>query len=358
MDSARSVLGRGTFDAMESDNALPPVDLPDLLGHSNRAGALIVAGMPRSQLRQTHWRRPWRGVVRLVGHDEEAVSTRVRDAVALLPPGCALGGWASQWWQGVPYVDGRDSRGRNMPIPLHMVSGHQLRRRPGVVPTRARIDEGELRQVGGVLVSSPARAAFDHMWQTGHLVDAVIVGDMATSRLLGHPGAGHAVTTADAITEICERRPRVRGRAMVARAFALTDDRALSPWETRLRLFATEVLGVSEWRVNVPVFGQRGHFAGVVDLLDPTCGLVLESDGAQHLRAWARASDNARGETYADLRLTVVRVTAPDWADRARLGHRLLAGRRRALALPVSDRLWTLNKPTWWWTSRAAQHWE
>lgn len=351
---------------MESDTA-SPFDLPDLLGGANRAGALVVAGMPRSQLRQSHWRRPWRGVVRLVGHDEEAVSTRVRDAVALLPPGCALGGWASLWWQGVPYIDGRDGRSRWLPIPLHMVSGHQLRRRLGVVPTRARIDEGEIRQVRGVLVSSPARAAFDHMRLASHLVDAVIVGDMATGRLLGQQGhteqwateqPGHAATTAAAIAEICAGRTRARGRAMVARALTLTDDRSLSPWETRLRLFATEVLGVSQWSVNVPVFDRRGHLAGVVDLLDPTCGLALESDGAQHRRASARASDTAQGETYGDLRLAVVRVTAPDWTNRVRLRHRLLAGRRRALSVPVSDRMWTLDKPTWWWGSRVAQHWE
>lgn len=389
MDSARPAPTRGTLRSMESDKA-SPFDLPDLLGGTNRAGALIVAGMSRSELRQSQWRRPWRGVVRLVGHDEEAVGTRVRDAVALLPAGCALGGWASLWWQGVPYIDGRDGPDRWLPIPLHMVSGHQLRRRPGVVPTRARIDEGEVRQVGGVLVSSPARAAFDHMRQVAHLVDAVIVGDMATGRLLGQQGhtgqgaagrpghigpaatgerpgyaatTGHAAitasaTTAAAIAEICARRPGLRGRAMVARALALTDDRSLSPWETRLRLFATEVLGVSQWCVNVPVFDRRGHLAGVVDLLDPTCGLALESDGAQHLRASARASDTARGETYADLRLTVVRVTAPDWTNRVRLRHRLLAGRRRALSVPVSDRMWTLDKPTWWCGSRVAQHWE
>ena len=99
----------------------------------------MSAGVSAKDLRRPYWQRPWPLVVRLAGHDEASAYTRVCDAIALLPPGCALGGWASLWWHGVPYVDGYSADGNESPVLLHMARGHQLRPRPGVTPTRAAL---------------------------------------------------------------------------------------------------------------------------------------------------------------------------------------------------------------------------
>jgi hypothetical protein len=312
----------------------------------------LSAGVSAKDLRRPYWQRPWHGVVRLAGHDETSTYTRVCDAIALLPPGCALGGWASLWWHGVPYVDGYSADGNEMPVLLHMVHGHQLRPRAGVTPSRAALPGTELATVDGVLVSTLARAAFDCMAEATTVADAVVVADMTLSRLLP------PWTTRDDITDVLVCRPRARGRVRALQALALCCDRSLSPWETRVRIFADDVLDVARWEVNAPVFDYRGHLAGVVDLLDPYSGLAVEWDGAQHRRATAHAADNVRTESYADLGMVVVRVSAPDWRDKRRLRHRLVMAHRRAAALPLDARRWTLDKPSWWGGSRAASLWE
>lgn len=317
-----------------------------------RVADLLAAGVEAHELRRKAWHHPFWGVARPVVDEPVQPITRLRDATALVRGGGAIGGWASAFRQGVRYLDGWDRFGRELPVLLHTVPGHQIRRREGILPSRAGLLAGELDWFDGDPVTTLARALYDEMRLAPNLGEAVVVIDMGVSRL-----TGHARTTIDEVRGVVNRHVKTRGIVQARMAIERASARSCSPLESRTRVVAEDALPAVWWRVNRPVFDGAGRLLGIADLIDPETGLVVESDGAAHRKSERRTSDNVRDDGMADANLTVLRVTAQDLGDAAALDRRLRRGHRRARTRDVRRDRWTLVEPPWWPDSKLARRW-
>ncbi|MGH3478036.1 MAG: hypothetical protein ACRDQD_14490 [Nocardioidaceae bacterium] len=276
----------------------------------------------------------------------------MRDATALIRDGGALGGWASAFRQGVCFLDGMDRAGRELPVLLHTVPGHQVRRRDGILPSRAALLAGEMIWFDGDPMTTLARALYDEMRLAPTLAEAVVIVDMGVSRL-----TGHARTTIAEVRRVVGSHVKTRGIVQARRALERASDRSCSPLESRTRVVAEDALPTVSWRINRPVFDIAGRLLGIADLIDAESGLVVESDGAAHREVARRTADNVREEGMEDANLTVVRVTGRDHRDAVALDRRLRKGYRRAMARdPRRDR-WTFVEPPWWSRSELARRW-
>ncbi len=276
--------------------------------------------------------RPFRGVRRHVDLDPDDPAVRALTAVAAWP-GTPLGGWAAAHLLGVADTDGRSSSGALLPVPLCPGRSGRIARRDGIVLLRSPLEEDDVVEVGGVLVTAPLRTAFDlartalHLRRAVEEVDCVFRGrDPAFPVLL----AGYAAD-----------RPRWKGVQQARRAAALTTVRTRSRGESWLRMVWTQLAGLPEPRVNVPVHDaedERDSVVATPDLLDEASGLAGEYDGRPHCSAAHQHADAVRGELMAGVGLTLVRATALDRASPALMVRRLLAAHR--VALRVQRRTW------------------
>lgn len=317
-----------------------------------RVADLLAAGIEAHELRRKAWHHPFWGIARPVVDEPVQPHTRVRDATALVRGGGAIGGWASAFRQGVRYLDGLDRFGRELPVLLHTVPGHQIRRRDGILPSRAGLLPGELVWFDGDPVTTLARALYDEMRLAPSVGEAVVVIDMGVSRL-----TGHARTTIAEVRRLVDRHVKTRGIVRARMAIERASDRSCSPFESRVRVVAEDALPDVWWRVNRPVFDDGGRLLGIADLIDPETGLVVESDGATHRKSERRATDNVRDDGMADASLTVLRVTAQELGDAVALDRRLRRGHRRARTRDLRSDRWTLVEPPWWPDSKLAQRW-
>ncbi|GAA3545103.1 hypothetical protein AFL01nite_15900 [Aeromicrobium flavum] len=307
-----------------------------------RTRHLREIGLDRKrQLNRADWVTTARGIhVPAYLLDEPDLPT-VATAIAAMGDQGALGGWAALLCHGVPFFDGKTYGPRAL---VHCLPGSRLRPRPTIKPFQGLVHDDELVEVGGVRFATIARAGFDEMRMARGLEDAVVVADMTSSKLT--PGGR---TSLAAIERVVRSHHKVRGIVRATEALVLAHERSASPWETRLRLRAVRDVGLRELLVNVPVFDRFDHLLGIADLLDPSTGLVLESDGAQHRLIGQHREDNEREEEFEHAGLTVARFTAADHVDRWGLVGRIERARQRA-ARSVAPRRWTLEAPAWWST--------
>lgn len=319
---------------------------------ARRVRDVLAAGASYAELRRRCWTHPHHGVLRPAGETDDPVRRRILDAAALLGGRGAIGGWAALYLHGAAHVDGRDRRGREQPVLVHMGPGQRIRPRPGVTPTRCHVRQDELRTLEGIPVTTAARAAYDQMRLSPGVVEAVVVADLALSRVT----EGRRLATGAELAAVLDGHVKTRGRTLVRHAWRYASERSASPEESRLRMFAGCTAGMWRWQVNRPVFDLHGRLVGVPDLLDSVLGLVVEYDGALHDEAVAHAADNVREEAFEDTGLVVVRVSRIDWRHPAQTTRRLHAGVRRAAA-DTKLRAWTLTEPPWWRGSRPARIW-
>ncbi|KQY58127.1 hypothetical protein ASD11_00170 [Aeromicrobium sp. Root495] len=284
----------------------------------------------------------------MAGSDLSVQDARVDDAVGLLLPGTALGGWASLRLQGNDFFDGWSSSGVRTAL-VHCLPRTQLRRRDIVEPFRGLTHPDELIDLEGVVMTTLARAAFDEARLAASLDEATVVIEMATSTTSGRPH-----TTLSAVRGVIASHFKVRGIVQARAAVDRASSRAASPWETRTRLLASRA-EVTDVLVNVPLFGPDGDLLGVVDVVDPSTGLVVESDGGHHRGLQQHTHDNRREELLERHGCTVVRVTVLDHQDPWRTIARIRAAQLHAMRMPQGS--WTLDQPAWWQTWPSARRW-
>lgn len=313
-----------------------------------RARAL---GFSPGELRGQLWEHPSQGVVRPAYFAVDSTTAQIADAVSLMGNANALGGWASLRVQGNSWFDGLDRSGELREIVIHCLPGSQLRVRPGVRPTEGDTFPDEIVSLEHYDVASLARAAYDEMRLARGLREAVVVLDMALSTTSDVPH-----TTLAAVTRVVLSHHKTRGIVQARKSLELATSRSASPWETRTRLIAELDAGITGLKVNVPVFDLRGNLLGVADLIDPATGLVIESDGAGHRELERHTDDNRREEKFERARLVVCRVTSLDHADRWGTVGRL--NRARLDASRERERLWTLDKPEWWYHWAPGRRWD
>lgn len=267
---------------------------------------------------------------------------RIAEAVAHMPPGSALGGWAAAYVMGARTLDGRDAARRLEPVVMCVPAALHRGPAPGVRYVREVLEPHELVDVGGTTFVGPVRTAGDLARWAPTLSDAVVALD--------------AMLLSDVVDEAALARataalPGRRGAKQARRALRLARPGARSPGETRLRLvYVLEAGGGDGVLVNPRVHERFGRFLGIPDLLDVEAGLALEYDGAQwtdsdreagHRDRAQHREDNVREETFERSGLIVARADGTDVTRfRRELVGRLQRARIEGLNRERSRDLW------------------
>jgi hypothetical protein len=261
-------------------------------------------------------------------------TARALAAWAVLPA-APLGGWAAAHLLGVHDMDGRDAAGRPLPVPVCPGRSGRLRPRTGLRLLRSALEEADVVEVDGVLVTSPLRTAFDlartapTLWQAVEEVDCVF--------------RDRDPWFLEALAAYAAARPRWVGIDQARRATALATVHSRSRGESWLRLVWVLAAGLPPPLLNTPVRVDDGHLVATPDLLDEASGLAGEYDGRTHRTATQQHADAVRGELMAGVGLTPVRATAVDRGSAPLMARRLLSS--HALALTAGRRTWWVAPP-------------
>lgn len=308
-------------------------------------------GLTRRQVQSSQWLHPYRGSVRHISAAGDEPQIRIKDVAALLLPGCLIGGWAAAHLQGVRYLDGTDPRGEPRDVPVHITERHRLRRRAGMSVTRRAVHRNEQTEIEGIAVTTLARAAYDMALDARTLREAVIAFDQCLSTT-----SGYAHTTVGNLSRVVGAHKKTRGINRARDALRLVSTRSASPGESATRMIAILDARITHWLVNAPIFDMRGDLIGIADLLNVEAGLVVESDGADHIGFDALSKDHVREESLEHSGLIVVRVNRVDHEQRLRTAGRIRRAYERGRADPRPAR-WTLDKPAWWASWKHALRW-
>lgn len=319
---------------------------PDPAGLLHRS-ALLGAGLAVDEIDRLVRARVLvpvrRGSYRL-GDDEprspvHAHLLRARATAPHLAPGSVLGHVTAALVLGLPVW--------NLPLDrVHAVRERSTgggRNRHGTSVHRAPLPDDDVRELDGLLVTSPARTLVD-LARTVPAEQALVTVDAALHQHVRlrprserpPPGA----TTVDELTEVLSRFGGRVGTPAARRVVALADARSESPGESRSRFrmyLASLPDPATQW--EVPGLPFRADFAW------PEHGVVGEFDGrikyGRPLRPGQDLGEvlweeKRREDLIRSTGLTVVRWVWSDLADGsmvARLAHRLGTARR-----PVASR--------------------
>lgn len=183
--------------------------------------------------------------------------------------------------------------------PAELISGRK--RSPRLIVTRNEsLLAGEIVAVNGVVVTSPARTAFDLGRRPG-LVPAVVAVD-SLARATG--------VAVDEVLPLIDAHRGARGMKQLRQALALVDGRAESPQETRTRL-AIVFAGLPAPRTQIAVRNEWGAVLARIDMGWEQWRVGVEYDGAQH---WTdprvRARDIDRAAEVEARGWRIIRVSA------------------------------------------------
>lgn len=257
------------------------------------------------------WQRVLRGAYAPAGPVDLGV--RARAACCLLPPTCVVADRSLLWLLGVDVLP-------TGPPVLEVVvpRGAVVPRRAGVRARTAALPSRDRVVLAGVPALRPARAVAD-LLRALPFVEAVVVADAAQRVRL---------CTRDGLASELERHAGLRGVRQARRALVVSDPRAESPPETRLRLLLTAA-GLAP----VPqhdVHDADGRWLARVDLAVPAARLAVEYDGRDaHLTGGAFVRERRRQNALLAAGWTVLRYTAADLRSQP---YAVVAEVRRALA--------------------------
>lgn len=328
-------------------------DLTQIPLLSRRVASLRADGLSSKHLRDQRYARPYHGLRRPDDVPIGRSALRVADAIGLMTPGCVLTGWAARLIQGQAFCDGV-LYGQELPVTILCGPGSELRGRPGIRPSERRFLPGEVLDLDdGLTLATMARAAYDDMLDAPNPLEGLVAVEMAVSSVIQQPRTELANVQA-----VFDAHVKTRGRRQARWALGHASTRSASPWEPRTRMLAVEAVAVEDWLVNVPVFDLCEKLLGIPDLLDPATGSVIESDGADHLRIDQHNDDSVRENAFEDHDMPVVRIGAAQHgrAERAETAERIRRGRARASR--GDARLWTTEKPGWWWDWPPGRRWD
>jgi len=151
------------------------------------------------------------------------------------------------------------------------VPGSGARSHSGLLLHRDQLARDEVQRCAGVLVTTPLRTAYDlARWQDP--VEAVVAIDTLANRGRFAP---------EQVLRLAARYPRARGRNGLPRAVGLSDARAGSPMESRLRLVLV-LRGLPAPEVQYPVLDDRRRTAVWLDMAYPEHRIGIEYEGADH----------------------------------------------------------------------------
>ena len=193
--------------------------------------------------------------------------------------------------------------------------------------------------VGGIWLTTAARALFDEVRRHGRLREAVADIEVAVAaRLLSFVDFGDYVASRNPWT----------GIGLARDAVALAGLGCWSRPEAHMALTWILDAGLRRPQCNVPIFDLRGRLIAIVDLLDAEAGCVGEYQGAHHKRSDQHRRDVARFQALRDVGLECFEVVGGDLDDVELVVKRMHATHDRSLFRAPSERLWTLDRPDWW----------
>lgn len=238
------------------------------------------------------------GVYRVGGAPWTRAASR-HAAVLLAGEGAVLAGWSAA--EALGFAEPR-------PGPLQVLVPH--RRRPRlessrlVHVTRARtLGTEDVREVGGVPVTDPARTLLDlaPSCRPATLAELAVAALQNDRRVL------------ERIDAVLDRNPAARGRRNLdaARVTLGTDgDQARSEVEIAV-VVSLVAAGLPRPVLGHPVHGERGQLLAVLDLAYPEVKLAIEIDGFRWHRSPARKlADEQRQNLLVLAGWTVLRFSA------------------------------------------------
>ncbi|NQD89962.1 hypothetical protein HP499_19425 [Paenarthrobacter sp. CM16] len=230
-----------------------------------------AAGVPRWRLQVSELETPSRGI-RIARANERDLELLGRLYTAVTPRWAVSHVTAALLW--------------SMPLPLYLeeegASGqiHVTRRqeigrvkRRGVVGHRAPLLARDVRVLNGVQLTSPEWTWVDlarHMGRSS----LVAAGDFLLAR-------ENPLSSIEAIQEVIDRRPKVKGIRMAREILPLLRVGVDSPQESRLRLKIVDA-GLPEPAVTQPVFDEHGRYISTPDLQYKEYKIAMEYEGDHH----------------------------------------------------------------------------
>lgn len=171
---------------------------------------------------------------------------------------------------------------------------------PGIIVRRERIGIADVVEVGGLVVTNPARTAFD---LARHLPRAVAVTHLDAL------SAATAVTAAE-VTPLIDRHKGARGVFQCRSALSLMDGGAQSPKESWLRLV---LINAGFPRPVTQIRVTDGRLVAYLDMGWEEPMVALEYDGDQHRTDRRQyVNDIRRAEMVDRLGWRVIRVVNED----------------------------------------------
>ncbi|WP_347110211.1 hypothetical protein AAHB33_05735 [Paenarthrobacter sp. S56] len=283
-----------------------PTPLPTELDHR---GFLVddayASGVPRWRLQTSGYVTPSRGLRLAKGNEPDLeLLARLHTAVTSR---CAVSHFtAALLW--------------SMPLPLHLeeegLSGliHVTRRheagrmkRRGVVGHRAPLLARDVRTLNGVNLTSPEWTFVDLALHMGR-ASLVAAGDYLLAR-------ENPLSSVEAMREVIERRPKVKGIRMAREVLPLLRSGVDSPQESRLRMKILDA-GLPEPAITKAIFDEYGRYISTPDLQYEEYKIALEYEGDHHRRdpvQWGKdieRDDRLRAMGWIVLKFSKVQMNA------------------------------------------------
>jgi len=266
--------------------------------------AVARSVLTRSRLRGPGFRRLFPDVYVPVGLEMDHV-TWCRAALLYVCP-AAISGPSAAALFGVTDMTG---------TPIEVTVSPARRVQPlNLLVVRSRLTDSDLRQVSGLMVTTPERTVFDLARRLGR-DDAVVAIDAMLHRHL---------TTADDCAAYALDNFTLPGSRRVIAVLHLVDKRSASPMESRLRLVFVDA-GLPRPESQVDVRDATGGLIAWLDFAYRDWRIGIEYDGDHHRDRSTFRRDIARMNALAALGWTIIRVTADDIRNPANLIAQLTA---------------------------------
>ncbi len=325
------------FSPAPFDSRRPGLFLP---GRLDERG---VAGPTRSQSQGKRVRRTSRGYYLPSTIAPEPTEQRIVEASVVVPPGCAITGWASLHWRGGRWFSGTTANGAPLPVTI-AIGTRDIRAQRGIEISAEGLDPRRVEWVDGLPVTCATYSTSFLMRYASDLRRAVVALDMAAYSDL--------VSIEEQRDFLTPGQNGWTGVPQARCAVELADENAWSVQEVLMRMVWRLDAGiVGPLRCNAPIFDLRGNHLATPDLIDPASGVMGEYDGDGHLTRSQRHLDVRREGLLRAHDLESVVMLAPDLHDPRDYLRRLAEARRRAATRRVADRTWTLDPPAWWITT-------
>lgn len=288
--------------------AVPAARRPEALrGRVFRKADVVGRGLlTPSELRSRAWRRLYRGIY-ADADLPDSLAVRVTGARLLIPDCAAFSGRTAAVLHGAPELG--DLRG---PIEVSVPAGVRFGPVQGLRVRQVHLPESDVVVVGRRRCTSPLRTALD-LARSEPLPDAVAALDVLLARAIVGKGELHEAA----------RGRAGRGARQMRRAVGLSDPRAESQPESRLRVLLAMAGLFPE--VQYTVRNGADDFVARVDLAFVAQRVAIEYDGAWHAAPGQFAKDRRRLNRLVAAGWTVLHVTAADLRDPAELIARIRA---------------------------------